>query len=49
MIIMLIIDGKDKLLGRLATQVAKLLLKGEEVAIINAEEIKISGLEGQIF
>ncbi len=43
MIIMLIIDGKDKLLGRLATQVAKLLLKGEEVAIINAEEIKISG------
>ncbi len=38
-----IIDGDGKILGRTATQVAKLLLSGEEVTIINAEKMLISG------
>ncbi|MCL4375623.1 50S ribosomal protein L13 [Candidatus Marsarchaeota archaeon] len=38
-----IIDGEGKILGRTATQVAKLLLSGEDVTIINAEKMLISG------
>jgi large subunit ribosomal protein L13 len=40
---MLVIDGKNAILGRMATQVAKKLLQGEEVSIINAEKIIITG------
>ncbi|MEW6592479.1 MAG: 50S ribosomal protein L13 [Candidatus Hadarchaeota archaeon] len=40
---MLIIDGKDLILGRLATFTAKKLLEGERVTIINAAEVLISG------
>lgn len=40
---MKIIDGKDVVLGRLASFVAKELLKGEEVAVINCNEIIITG------
>lgn len=39
----MIIDGKNAVLGRMATQVAKTLLKGEEVDIINAEKVIITG------
>lgn len=39
----MIIDGKNAILGRLAAQIAKRLLKGEEVAIINADKIIITG------
>lgn len=39
----MIIDGKNKILGRLATFAAKQVLLGEEVNIINAEEVIISG------
>jgi large subunit ribosomal protein L13 len=39
-----LIDGNQQyVLGRLATLVAKLLLKGNHVAIINAENLVISG------
>lgn len=41
--IMKIVDGRGKVLGRLASQVAKELLKGETVSIINAEDIIITG------
>ncbi|MEM0086974.1 MAG: 50S ribosomal protein L13 [Candidatus Micrarchaeaceae archaeon] len=39
----IVIDGKGKILGRLATSVAKMLLNGKKVALINAENILISG------
>ncbi|HDK41958.1 MAG TPA: 50S ribosomal protein L13 [Candidatus Pacearchaeota archaeon] len=40
---MKIIDGSGAILGRLASYVAKEALKGEEITIINCEEIIISG------
>lgn len=40
---MLVLDGKNAVLGRMATEVAKKLMKGEEVSIINAERIIITG------
>lgn len=40
---MLIIDGTDYVFGRLATQIAKKALSGEEVHIINAEKLIIKG------
>jgi large subunit ribosomal protein L13 len=38
-----VFDAKDKVLGRLASTVAKELLGGKKVAIINAEQSIISG------
>ena len=43
MIIMKVIDGKNAILGRLASTTAKHLLTGEEVTIVNAEKIIITG------
>ena len=40
---MLVIDADGAVLGRLASYVAKKLLKGEEVHIINAEKAIITG------
>ncbi|MCX6746701.1 MAG: 50S ribosomal protein L13 [Candidatus Pacearchaeota archaeon] len=40
---MKIIDGKDAVLGRLASYVAQEALKGEEIIILNCEQIKITG------
>ncbi len=40
---MKVIDGKDATLGRLASYVAKEALKGEEIAILNCEQIIITG------
>lgn len=40
---MKIIDGKNATLGRLASYVAKQALKGEEIAIVNVEQIIITG------
>lgn len=40
---MKIIDGKDTVLGRLASYVAKEALKGEEIAILNCDQIIITG------
>lgn len=40
---MKIIDGKNAILGRLASYAAKESLKGEELAIINCEQIFITG------
>jgi large subunit ribosomal protein L13 len=40
---MVVFEGKDMVLGRLATFVAKELLKGNHVDIVNAEKILISG------
>jgi len=40
---MKIIDGTNAVLGRLASYVAKELLKGEEIAILNCEKVIITG------
>lgn len=40
---MSVIDGTNLILGRLASNVAKMLLNGEEVHIINAEKIRLIG------
>ena len=40
---MKVIDGKNAVLGRLASYVAKEALKGEQIAILNCEEIIITG------
>jgi large subunit ribosomal protein L13 len=38
-----VIDGKNTVLGRLATFVAKELLKGNEVSVVNVEKVIITG------
>ncbi len=38
-----VFDAKGKILGRLASTVAKQLMQGKKIAIINAEECIISG------
>jgi large subunit ribosomal protein L13 len=43
-----IIDAKGLILGRLASSVAKRLLQGESVVILNAEKAAISGKKQQI-
>lgn len=40
---MMVIDAKNKVLGRMATQVAKALLNGHDVSVVNAENSFISG------
>ena len=44
----IIIDAKGLILGRLASSVAKLLLQGETVVILNAEKAAISGKKQSI-
>lgn len=39
----MIVDGKNMVLGRLATRIAKAALKGEQIDVINAEQIVITG------
>ncbi|CDI05266.1 50S ribosomal protein L13 [Candidatus Nitrosotenuis uzonensis] len=39
----IIVDGTDLLAGRLSSNVAKLLLQGNHVSIVNCEKIMISG------
>ena len=38
-----IIDGRDHLLGRLASVVAKELLAGQKVIIVRCDEVCVSG------
>ena len=40
---MKIIDGKNAVLGRLASYVTKEALKGEDIVILNCEEVIITG------
>lgn len=44
----IIIDAKGLILGRLASNIAKLLLQGETVIILNAEKAAISGKKQHI-
>jgi len=43
-----IIDAQGAVLGRLCTTVAKRLLKGEEIAVVNAEKAIVSGKKAMI-
>lgn len=45
---MLVFDGNGAVVGRLAAKAAKHLIKGEEVHVINAEKIMISGNKNKI-
>mgnify|MGYP001496599199 CR=1 FL=1 len=44
-----IIDGTDAVMGRLATAVAERILEGEEIVVINAEKILITGRKEVVF
>lgn len=44
-IIMIIVDGNGLIFGRIATLIAKKALEGEEVYVINAENLVITGDE----
>ena len=44
----LVIDGKGAILGRIASYAAKQALKGDEVAIVNCGEIIITGKKKKI-
>ncbi len=39
----IVVDGTDLLAGRLGSNVAKMLLQGNHVAVVNCEKIMISG------
>ena len=45
---MKVYNGKDMVLGRMATLVAKDLLLGEEVIVVNSEKICVSGDKSKI-
>lgn len=45
---MLVVDAKNMIFGRLASQIAKKLLLGEEVHVINVEQFIIRGNPQQI-
>ncbi len=43
-----VIDATDLVLGRMATTIAKKIIEGEEVAVVNAESAVISGKKKMI-
>jgi len=45
----IIIDGKDAVLGRLASEVSQKIMDGENVIVLNAEGIIITGERDEIF
>ncbi len=44
-----VIDGSDRILGRIGSYVAKALLSGNNVTLVNAEKISISGSKKVLF
>ena len=44
----IVIDGTDHIAGRLSSNVAKLLLQGNRVTVVNSEKIMISGRKDSI-
>jgi len=45
----MIVDADGAILGRLATKIAKELLKGENIIVINSEKIVVSGNPKAVF
>ncbi len=46
---MKVIDASDMIMGRLSSEVAKMLISGEKVVIVNAEKTIVSGRKEDIF
>lgn len=44
-----IIDGTGHVLGRLSSEVAKRILRGEEIVIVNAEKTIVTGNRSRVF
>lgn len=44
-----VIDGKGLIYGRLASNVAELIMGGEEVVVLNAERIVVTGDRAKVF
>jgi large subunit ribosomal protein L13 len=44
-----LINGEGKILGRIGSQIAKRLIEGDKVVILNAEKMVISGHEPDIY
>ena len=42
-VLLMIIDGEGHILGRLASLISKKLLEGEEIVVLNAEKIMLTG------
>jgi len=45
---MIVVDAKNQILGRLATNVAKLALRGEVIRVINCEHVIITGKKEEV-
>jgi large subunit ribosomal protein L13 len=45
---MIFIDADGAVLGRLASEVAKRLLKGEDITVVNAEKALVTGSKGDL-
>ena len=43
MMVMKVVDGTGLVAGRLASRVAKMLLEGERITVVNAEKIVVTG------
>ena len=46
---MKVYDGENKILGRLASQITQDLLDGEEVRVVNAEKIFVTGRKKELY
>ncbi len=46
---LVVVDGENHILGRLGSYVAKLLLSGKRVVVLNAEKVVISGKKHMVF
>ena len=44
-----IIDGRDAVLGRLASLIAKRIMEGEEIVVVNSESIIVTGEKSAVF
>lgn len=44
-----VIDGKDNILGRLSSVVAERIMDGEEIVIVNAQDVVITGAREMVF
>jgi large subunit ribosomal protein L13 len=45
----LVVDARDAILGRVASEVAQRALAGERIAVVNAEDAAITGDEEDVF
>lgn len=46
---MIVIDGEGHIAGRLASLIAKRLLRGESIIVVNAEKLVITGKRERVF